>query len=163
MATAKTCGGTRSTWIEEADAEELDGDDRQIGEHDHDVDAVDYVRLLNEEHRPGGNAVDEEAAENDGRGGVAGDAEAQQRDHGAAGHSIVGGLRGHDSGELTLAEALRLIGEAPRLVVGEEGGDRPPRAGDGADAGADEGRAQEVAGCRASAARTAAPCARPLA
>src|SRR5690606_10923117 len=77
---------------EEPDAEQLGDEDHQIGHHDRDVDAVDFGLVGQEQRRSGHQAVDHHAGQDDGGGGVPRNAERQERDHGPAGHGVVGGL-----------------------------------------------------------------------
>src|SRR3546814_3707523 len=57
---------------------------------------------------------------------------------------VVGRLGRLDAVDLALAEALRMLGCAARLRVGDEAGDRPAGAGQDADQSADDRAAQEV-------------------
>src|SRR3546814_20727457 len=58
---------------------------------------------------------------------------------------VVGRLGRLDAVDLALAEALRMLGCAARLRVGDEAGDRPAGPGQDADQSADDRAAQEVA------------------
>ena len=78
---------------------------------------------LHEQHRPGDQPVNEESAEQHGRGVRSGNAEAQHRDERRARDGVVRGLRRGDPFGRAVAELLLMPRPAARLVVREKRGD----------------------------------------
>jgi hypothetical protein len=64
--------------------------------------------------------VDQQAAEDDCGRRIARNAQAEQRNESAAGDGVVGGLRRNDAFLCAFAEAFTILGEQPRVVVGDE-------------------------------------------
>lgn len=87
---------------------------------------------------PGKRPVDEQAAEEYRRGGAAGDAQREQRDHGGGDCGVVRAFRSADAFRITGSEPIGILVELLGLVIGHEPGDLPARSGDDADDGADE-------------------------
>ena len=115
---------------------------RDVGDEEPGKEAVDEVRMLGEQERPGLQPVDQQAAEQD-RGGIgAGNAEGEHRDQRRAGDRVVGRLGRGDRLRRAVAELLRMLRPALGLVVGHERRDRAAGAGhaalEDADAAADE-------------------------
>ncbi len=112
--------------LHQEQAEDQDRDRRERGHRDH---LVDEVRMLDQHHRPGLDAVDDHRRHQHRRRRRARDAERERRDDVAGDRRHVAGLRGHQAVDRALAELLLLARRRLR------GGVRHPRARVLADAG----------------------------
>ena len=88
--------------------------------------------------------MDHKGPQQHGRHTVAGDAQGQQGDEGAADDCVVGGLGGHHAVHDPSAVLLRVLGGLFGGHPGENTGGGAPDAGQDTDAGTDEGGAQCV-------------------
>ncbi len=129
---------------EQAQAVELHEQHHHRGYQQRSEDGVDQRALADEQQRPGLDAVDQKAAEQDRRGGVAGDAQGHQRHHGAADAGVVGGLAGDHAADVALAIGCRLLGALLRDDVGQQVGGAGADARQDAHRQADQARAAGV-------------------
>ena len=89
------------------------------------------------QQRAGLEPMDDEGAQQDGRDGVAGHPQGQERNHGAAGAAVVGRFGSRHAFNHTGTELFRRLGGALGFAVGDKGCDVPARTGNGADEGTD--------------------------
>ena len=80
-----------------------------------------------------GNAVHHQRRHKDRVNSRTGDAQTNKRDQPAAGSGGVARFGGDDAVRFTSAEFLAVLRSAFGLVIGDEVGDGPPRAGQGTD------------------------------
>jgi hypothetical protein len=92
------------------------------------------------DHRSRGDPVEHQGPQQHGRRRAAGNAQVEQRDHGAAHAGVVGRFAGQNAFEFSLAEGFRMFGGILGRAVGYPAGDVFADAGHGADADADQGR-----------------------
>ena len=117
----------------------LADDHEHVGNEQGDKDAVHILAALLEDQRTGGDAVDGQAAQEDGGGHVARDAHGDQGDQGAADHGVVGGLGGDDAVDDAGSELFGVLGGTLSGGVGQQAGGGAADAGQDADTQADEG------------------------
>ena len=122
-----------------------DGDDdhEDVGDDHGDEGGGQVLRLIGEEQGAHLHALEREGGGHDGCRVAAGDTEAEQRDHRAAGGGVVRGLRGGNAVDDAGAELLGVLGELVLHGVAHEGGDGGAGARQDADHGADDGAAQQ--------------------
>ena len=113
----------------------------QVGDEQSTNKGIDDLLLGGEQAITGGQAMDGQARQQHGSGGVAGDTQRQGGDQGAAGNSVVGRLTAGHTLPGTVTEVL-LLAEHPPGVVGDIRGHITAGAGDNTHYDADDGRAE---------------------
>ena len=86
--------GQTQDLAERLDPQQSDGDQHELGDQGDREDTVDHLAVLLKDHRAGLKAVHDHGAQHDGGDGIAGDAEDQGGDPGAADRRVVGACRG---------------------------------------------------------------------
>ena len=123
-------------------------DEHQQHEDDADeegqVDEHDQLGIVAHQQGARLQALQHEGAEHHHGGGVAGDAQCQQRDHGATGGSAAGHFRSDDAVGVAGTEGLGFLGRGLGLGVGHDIGQAGAHAGQDADARTDQGGADDV-------------------
>lgn len=108
---------------EDAAAAETDEEHEELDDDEAGKEGVGHRCVLGEELRPGLEALDDEAAHEDGGDGFTRDAESQCRDEGAAGDGVVRCFGARNAFDGAVSEFLRCLGELLRGIVSEEAGD----------------------------------------
>jgi hypothetical protein len=81
------------------------------------------------DHGARGDAVQHQGPQQHGRRRAAGNAQVEQRDHGAAHAGVVGRFTGQNAFEFPFAEGFRMLGGVFGRAVGDPAGDVFPDAG----------------------------------
>ena len=92
---------------------------------------------MNHQERSRLQAEDDQGAEHDGGAAGAGDAQRDQRNQGARHGGVVRGFRAGETGDRSVAELFRMLGQFAFEGIGQEGGHRGAGARQDADEGAD--------------------------
>ena len=105
-------------------------------------DTIDHIRVLDEQQRAGGQAMDQESAQHHGCHTVAWDTQHQQRDHGAADGRVVRCFRRNNAFRISLAECFRMLGHVLGGHIGKHTGCGSANTGQDTDSGTDQSGAQ---------------------
>lgn len=130
---------------EDAAAAESDEEHEELYDDEAGEEGVGHRRIFREKLRSRLEALDDEAAHEDGGDGFTRDAESQRRDERAAGDGVVRCFGACDAFDGAVSKFLRCLGELLGGIVAEEAGDGGARARKDADdvpdePGADDGR-----------------------
>ena len=101
-------------------------------------EGVGHGRIAGKQLRSRLEALNDQSAHEHGGHGLAGDAQRQHGDQGAAGHGVVGRLRTCHALDGTFSELLFVMGELPGGIIAQEAGDGCTRAGKNTDQVADD-------------------------
>lgn len=108
---------------EDAAAAEPDEEHEELYDDEAGKEGVGHRRIFREKLRSRLEALDDEAAHEDGGDGFTRDAESQRRDERAAGDGVVRCFGARNAFDGAVSEFLRCLGELLRGIVSEEAGD----------------------------------------
>ena len=106
-------------------------------------EGIGHGSILGEKLRSGLEALDDEAAHENGGNGFSGDAQRQGGDQGAAGDGIVGRFGTGYAFNIAVAEGFRMLGKLTGCIVAEEAGNGSACAGKKPDDISDDPRADD--------------------
>src|SRR5690606_5655773 len=113
----------------------------QGGKQQHGHDLVEKLRIFHHQHGTGPDTVDQHGSDQHGGGGRTGQGQGQSGDHGGRNHGIVAGFGGDQAFLATLAELFGRLAGALGGRIGGPGANILAHAGNDADKGADNARA----------------------
>ena len=127
-------------------AQKADAQHKELDQHKAREEGVGHGRIAGKQLRSRLEALNDQSAHEHGGHGLAGDAQRQHGDQGAAGHGVVGCLRACYALDGAFSELLFVMGELPGGIIAQEAGDGCARAGKNADQVADDPGAEDGGG-----------------